>query len=79
MLYTWFERCNGNAYCINRIDEKNCTNWWCNSNNGTFLCKNLNCIYETWVCDGKLLLWIDLILPTEYFKAIILNKWISYE
>ncbi|CAF3575330.1 unnamed protein product [Rotaria socialis] len=50
--FTWFERCNGNAYCINRIDEKNCTNWWCNSNNGTFLCKNLNCIYETWVCDG---------------------------
>ncbi|CAF2921148.1 unnamed protein product, partial [Rotaria sp. Silwood2] len=50
--YTWFERCNGNAFCVNRNDEKNCTNWWCNSNNGTFLCKNLNCIYETWVCDG---------------------------
>ncbi|CAF3447637.1 unnamed protein product [Rotaria sp. Silwood1] len=50
--YPWFERCNGNAFCVNRIDEKNCTNWWCNSNNGTFLCRNLNCIYETWVCDG---------------------------
>ncbi len=52
--YTWYERCNGNAFCANRTDERNCTNWWCNSNNGTFLCKNLNCIYETWVCDGKL-------------------------
>ncbi|CAF0850305.1 unnamed protein product [Adineta steineri] len=50
--YTWYERCNGNAFCANRTDERNCTNWWCNSNNGTFLCKNLNCIYETWVCDG---------------------------
>jgi len=50
--YTWSERCNGNAFCINRADEQNCTNWWCKSNNGTFLCKNLNCIYETWVCDG---------------------------
>ncbi|UJR37610.1 hypothetical protein I4U23_030307 [Adineta vaga] len=50
--YTWSERCNGNAFCANRSDEKLCSNWWCNSNNGTFLCKNLNCIYETWVCDG---------------------------
>ncbi|UJR08609.1 hypothetical protein I4U23_012868 [Adineta vaga] len=50
--YTWYERCNGNAFCANRTDERNCTNWWCNSNNGTFLCKNRNCIYETWVCDG---------------------------
>ncbi|CAF0965339.1 unnamed protein product [Rotaria sordida] len=50
--YTWSERCNGNSFCVNRIDEKNCTHWWCNSNNGTFLCKNFNCIYETWICDG---------------------------
>lgn len=50
--YTWSERCNGNAFCANRTDEKFCSHWWCNSNNGTFLCKNLNCIYETWVCDG---------------------------
>ena len=50
--YTWSERCNGNAFCANRTDEKFCSNWWCNSNNGTFLCKNRNCIYETWVCDG---------------------------
>ncbi|CAF1117896.1 unnamed protein product [Adineta ricciae] len=50
--YTWSERCNGNAFCANRSDERFCSNWWCNSNNGTFLCKNLNCIYETWVCDG---------------------------
>ncbi|CAF4080046.1 unnamed protein product [Adineta steineri] len=50
--FTWSERCNGNAFCTNRTDEKFCTNWWCNSNNGTFLCKNFNCIYETWVCDG---------------------------
>ncbi|CAF3056298.1 unnamed protein product [Rotaria sp. Silwood2] len=50
--FTWSERCNGNAFCANRTDEKVCSNWWCNSNNGTFLCKNLNCIYETWVCDG---------------------------
>lgn len=50
--YTWSERCNGNAFCANRTDEKFCSNWWCNSNNGTFLCRNLNCIYETWVCDG---------------------------
>ncbi|CAF3731038.1 unnamed protein product [Rotaria sordida] len=50
--FTWSERCNGNAFCANRTDEKFCSNWWCNSNNGTFLCKNLNCIYETWVCDG---------------------------
>ena len=51
--FTWSERCDGNAICTNRTDEKFCTNWWCNSNNGTFLCKNLNCIYETWVCDGN--------------------------
>ncbi len=51
--FTWSERCNGNAFCANRTDEKLCSNWWCNSNNGTFLCKNLNCIYETWVCDGR--------------------------
>lgn len=51
--YTWSERCNGNAFCANRTDERLCNHWWCNSNNGTFLCKNLNCIYETWVCDGK--------------------------
>ncbi|CAF1054023.1 unnamed protein product [Rotaria sp. Silwood1] len=50
--FTWSERCNGNAFCANRTDEKFCSNWWCNSNNGTFLCKNLNCIYEIWVCDG---------------------------
>jgi hypothetical protein len=51
--FTWSERCDGNAICANRTDEKLCSNWWCNSNNGTFLCKNLNCIYETWVCDGE--------------------------
>lgn len=51
--FTWSERCNGNPFCASRSDEKLCSNWWCNSNNGTFLCKNLNCIYETWVCDGK--------------------------
>ncbi|CAF1166852.1 unnamed protein product [Rotaria magnacalcarata] len=50
--FTWSERCNGNSFCANRTDEKLCSSWWCNSNNGTFLCKNLNCIYETWVCDG---------------------------
>ena len=50
--YTWYERCNGNAFCPNRTDEQNCTNWWCNSHNGTFLCRNGYCIYETWRCDG---------------------------
>jgi len=50
--YTWYERCNGNAFCPNRVDEQNCTSWWCNSDNGTFLCRNRNCIYESWVCDG---------------------------
>ncbi|CAF3578250.1 unnamed protein product [Rotaria socialis] len=50
--FTWSERCNGNSFCANRTDEKLCSSWWCNSNNGTFLCKNLNCVYETWVCDG---------------------------
>ncbi|CAF0779887.1 unnamed protein product [Adineta steineri] len=64
--YTWYERCNGNAFCANRTDERNCTNWWCNSNNGTFLCKNLNCIYETWVCDGTIYCYL-LLSTFEYF------------
>jgi hypothetical protein len=50
--YTWSERCNGNPFCIDRTDEKFCSNHWCNSNNGTFLCRNLNCIFEVWRCDG---------------------------
>ena len=51
--YTWSERCNGDPFCANRSDERFCSQWWCNSDNGTFLCKNLNCIYEVWMCDGK--------------------------
>ncbi|CAF1252833.1 unnamed protein product, partial [Didymodactylos carnosus] len=50
--YTWSERCNGYAFCHDKSDEKMCTKWFCNSKNGTFLCQNLRCIYETWLCDG---------------------------
>lgn len=51
--YTWFERCNGNPICPNHADEQNCTSWWCNANNGTFLCRKGTCIYESWRCDGR--------------------------
>ncbi|CAF0876011.1 unnamed protein product [Didymodactylos carnosus] len=50
--YTWSERCNGNAFCLDKSDEKMCTKWFCNSKNGTFLCQNFKCIYESWLCDG---------------------------
>ncbi|KAJ8303176.1 hypothetical protein KUTeg_019572 [Tegillarca granosa] len=45
------ERCNGEAHCSNRADEYNCTSVQCGTHNGTFLCDNKHCIYETWQCD----------------------------
>ena len=46
------ERCNGHAYCSSLFDENFCSPSLCNTNNGTFLCRNQLCIYESWVCDG---------------------------
>ena len=51
--YPLAERCNGNPFCANQADEQLCSHWWCNAKNGTFLCKNLHCIYEMWTCDGQ--------------------------
>lgn len=35
------------------MDERFCSAHLCNSQNGTFLCHNRNCIYEVWRCDGQ--------------------------
>lgn len=45
------QRCNGVGHCTNMMDELSCTSIQCGPHNGTFLCDNLRCIYETWRCD----------------------------
>ena len=51
--YKYEDRCDGDHQCIDKSDENNCDSWFCNSDNGTFLCSNKHCIYEQWVCDGS--------------------------
>ena len=45
------QRCNGVRHCTNMMDEMHCTAIQCGPHNGTFLCDNNRCIYETWKCD----------------------------
>ncbi|XP_021342142.1 low-density lipoprotein receptor-related protein 12-like [Mizuhopecten yessoensis] len=45
------QRCNGISRCAELDDELNCNSVLCGSHNGTFLCDNKRCIYETWKCD----------------------------
>ncbi|KAL4235004.1 Low-density lipoprotein receptor-related protein 12 [Mactra antiquata] len=47
------ERCNGLARCSNAFDETNCSSDQCGTHNGTFLCRNNRCIYESWTCDQR--------------------------
>ncbi|KAK3085607.1 hypothetical protein FSP39_006043 [Pinctada imbricata] len=49
--YDMRHRCNGVGHCTNMADELNCSPTQCGSHNGTFLCDNKKCIYETWKCD----------------------------
>ncbi|XP_052225049.1 low-density lipoprotein receptor-related protein 12-like [Dreissena polymorpha] len=49
--YKFSERCNGIAKCPNYADENGCSPNQCGSQNGTFLCDNRRCIYESWTCD----------------------------
>lgn len=51
--YNMSERCNGLARCSNSMDETNCTPTQCGTHNGTFLCDNGRCIYESWTCDER--------------------------
>lgn len=51
--YHLSERCNGLARCSNHQDEANCSSVECGSHNGTFLCNNGRCIYESWMCDQR--------------------------
>lgn len=51
--YTVSERCNGMTKCSSNADEENCNAVQCGSHNGTFLCENGRCIYETWTCDER--------------------------
>ncbi|VDI44275.1 low-density lipoprotein receptor-related protein 3/10/12 [Mytilus galloprovincialis] len=45
------QRCNGVGHCTNMMDELYCSSTQCGPHNGTFLCDNRRCIYETWKCD----------------------------
>ncbi|KAL5022284.1 hypothetical protein ScPMuIL_001439 [Solemya velum] len=49
--YHFHDHCNGVGYCSNNADELGCSPIQCGSHNGTFLCDNGRCIYETWLCD----------------------------
>ncbi|XP_060605544.1 low-density lipoprotein receptor-related protein 12-like, partial [Ruditapes philippinarum] len=47
--------CDGIPHCRNNLDENQfmCASDLCGSHNGTFLCDNRRCIYESWTCDDR--------------------------